>query len=550
MRTRLLFAVIGASALATVACKSEGTGGSGGGHGGKGGTGGTASTAPPSWDRMVTPPSDADATTQRAVCGYMAGSLPAETQGASHPSGKDIPIDHILVLMQENRSFDHYFQTLPQNGQPDVEVAPPTYTNPDVNGLPVAPYHNTTYCFVDTDHEWAGSHVEYDDGKMDGFILANENSGTPPPHPLPDSMSGVRALGYYDNTDIPFYFWLANEYSIADHYFCSLLGPTWPNRQYLYAASSRGETQSTLPSFYDQKNACKTDADCGGTAGDCAVNGHACVVDMDIGCGCKASCQKDDDCGRDSPVGTCDVASGGVCKRVGRTLFDYMEQRGLDWKVYASGTPGFGVTVDAFINYGSKHMVPFDQFFTDAAAGTLPQVAFLDPHLGNEKYDQDDEHPPATPFVGQLFVAKVVDALGKSPNWPSSALFFTYDEHGGLFDHMPPPKACPPGDLPTKISPGDPPGDFDRYGVRVPMMVVSPFAKKHFVSHEVYDHTSITRFIEDRFVLPAISNRDANAEAPWDMFDFTNPPHASAPAVTLPDVDQAKLDACKSVWVQ
>ena len=148
-----------------------------------------------------------------------------------------------------------------------------------------------------------------------------------------------------------------------------------------------------------------------------------------------------------------------------------------------------------------------------------------------------------------VFVAKVVDALTKSPNWSSSALFVTYDEHGGLFDHVPPPNACPPGDFTPVLQAGDPPGLFDRYGVRVPMMLVSPFAKKHFVAHDVYDHTSIVRFIEARFILPAITDRDANAEVPWEMFDFAGAPHATPPAVTLPDIQQAKIDACKPVWV-
>ena len=225
-----------------------------------------------------------------------------------------------------------------------------------------------------------------------------------------------------------------------------------------------------------------------------------------------------------------------------------MEQRKLDWRVYAEGTPGFGLAIDAFLTYNTTHLFPADQYFIDAAAGNLPDVAFVDPRIGAESYAQDDEHPPATPFAGQLFVAKVVDALEKSPEWSSSALFVTYDEHGGLFDHVPPPEACPPGDMPANVDPGDPAGDFDRYGVRVPMMVVSPFAKKHFVSHEVYDHTSILRFVEARFVLPAITERDANARAPWDMFDFAGAPHADPPPVTLPDPEQAKIDACKAIW--
>jgi phospholipase C len=508
-----------------------------GGTGGQGGQGGHADDGPPAWNRMVTPPPDDEAAMTRAACGYKAGSLPAETQGASHPSGKAIPIEHILVLMQENRSFDHYFMKLPQNGQTDVEVAPDTFTNPDATATPVAPFHDGKYCFVDTNHEWNGSHQQYGGGKMDGFVVSNDGSGTAPPHPEIDSMSGVRAMSYYDNTDIPFYYWLADEFAIADHYHCSLLGPTWPNRMYMYAASSRGMTENTFAEFGDVKGACNGDADCGGAAGAC-VRGS-----------CKGSCTVDADCGRDARIGTCDVTGGGACSPIERTIFDYLEQRHIDWKVYASGTPGFGITVSAYFTYQGKHQKTIDDYYADAASGNLPAVAFIDPHLGMEAYDQDDEHPPASPQGGQRFVARVVDALTKSPAWSSSALFITYDEHGGLFDHVPPPDACPPDDLPAKLAAGDAPGGFDRYGIRVPMMVVSPFAKKHFVGHHVYDHTSILRFIEDRFVIPAITNRDANAEAPWEMFDFAGAPHEKPPAVTIPDVDQTKLDACAKIWV-
>ena len=110
------------------------------------------------------------------------------------------------------------------------------------------------------------------------------------------------------------------------------------------------------------------------------------------------------------------------------------------------------------------------------------------------------------------------------------------------------PPACPPDDLDVQLAPGDPAEKFDELGVRVPMMVVSPYAKKHHVSHDVYDHTSILRFVEARFVMPALSDRDANAEAPWEMFDFENPPHATPPAITMPTVAQEKLDACQAIF--
>lgn len=526
-----LFAAATLALSATVGC-DDGSGGAGG----KGGAGGAEpNRVPASWDRAVTKPTDADAKAARESCTYKAGALAGETQGASRPNGKDIPVDHILIVMMENRSFDHYFANLPAYGQPDATVFPATYTNKDTMGMDVAPFHGTDYCFVDTDHGWNGTHEAYNDGKMDGFFLVNEGHGGIPPHPKPDSMSGKRALAYYDETDIPFYYWLASEFSIADHYFCSILGPTWPNREYLYGASSRGAITNTLVSFDDVVGYCASDTPC--------ANGAECVNNR-----CKGSCTKDEDCGFEPPKGACDVAQGGVCTGIGRTIFDYLELRNIDWKVYASGTPGFALTFDAWSRYRDEHQKTIEEYHQDAAAGKLPQVAFIDPAIGAEGIAQDDEHPPSDMQFGQAFNARVIDSLVKSPNWARSALFLTYDEHGGLFDHMPPPKACPPGDKPANVQPGDVQAEFDRYGVRVPMMLVSPYAKKHHVSHEVYDHTSITRFVEARFDLPAITGRDANAQIPWDMFDFDAKPHLTPPAITIPTVDQAKLDACKAVF--
>ena len=436
---------------------------------------------PAEWNREVTPPSDDEAIAQRSSCGYVAGMLPEETQGASRPSGAEIPVDHILVLMMENRSFDHYFQKLPEYGQPDVEVAPPGFTNPDPDGNPVAPFHDTTHCFVDTNHGWAGVHAQVNGGAMDGFVTTNEGWHEVPANGTLDMVSGTRAMGHYDETDLPFYYWLANEFSIADHYHCSMLGPTFPNRMFLYASTSFGHTSNQLI----------------------------------------------------TPE---------------KTLMDYLELRQIDWKIYAGATPGFGVFIGQLLKYQPDHLRTIDDYFADAAAGTLPQVAFIDPALGREGYAQNDEHPPAIAAVGEAFTATIVDALARSPSWPKSALFVTYDEHGGLYDHVVPPAACPPDDHPPDIAPGGPEGGFDQLGVRVPMMVVSPFAKKHFVGHRTYDHTSIVRFIQSRFVIPSLTHRDANAEAPWEMFDFDAPPHATPPQIPIPTVDQAKIDACAAIF--
>lgn len=436
---------------------------------------------PTEWNRDVKAPDDADAVDERASCGYHAGDMPAETQGKSHPNGSEIPVDHIVVLMQENRSFDHYFQKLPEYGQPDVEVAPAGFTNPDGNGVAVAPFHDTQYCFVDTNHEWGGVHQQVGGGKMDGFFASNDGWHEAPAHGTLDLISGHRAMGYYDETDLPFYYALASEYAIADHYHCSLQGPTWPNRMFMYAATSFGMTGNSFP-----------EAD--------------------------------------------------------KTLMDYLEERQVTWKLYASGTPGFAMFVPQFLKYREAHLAGIEDYFADAKAGTLPQFALVEAKLGDERYNQNDEHPPAMAPLGEAFTATVVDALTKSDNWSRSALFITYDEHGGLYDHVVPPAACPPDDIPLKFGQGDPEAKLDQLGVRVPMMVVSPFAKKHFVAHHVYDHTSIVRFIEARFVIPALTNRDANAEAPWEMFDFDKVPHAKPPSLPIPVPDQSKVDACAKIY--
>jgi phospholipase C len=440
---------------------------------------------PAEWNRDVTPPSDTEAADKRGACGYSAGSLPEETQGASFPSGADIPIDHIVVLMMENRSFDHYFQDLPQHGQPDVEVAPPGFTNPDPEGNPVAPFRDQQFCFVDTNHGWAGTHAQVNGGKMDGFVLTNEGNHELPANGTLEMLAGKRAMGHYTKDDLPFYYWLANEFAIADHYHCSVQGPTWPNRMFLYAATSFGLTYNTF-------------ADSSGS---------------DI-------------------------------------LVDRLTARELDWKIYGDGFIGHAMFPDRVIAYSQEHVTGLEQYFADAAAGTLPAVSFVDPNLAADTWDADDEHPPAMAQFGEMLAARVVQALTQSPNWSRSALFLTYDEHGGLYDHVPPPPACKPDDRAPLFDQGkESSGDFDELGVRVPMMVVSPWAKKHFVGHRTYDHTSIVRFIQARFVIPALTNRDANAEAPWEMFDFSAPQHATPPTVTLPpEIDAAKRDACELIF--
>src|SRR5262249_564085 len=149
--------------------------------------------------------------------------------------------------------------------------------------------------------------------------------------------------------------------------------------------------------------------------------------------------------------------------------------------------------------------------------------------------------------VGERFVSDVTHALFASPNWRSSALFVTYDEHGGFFDRAAPPPAPVPAGIPPMLQPGDVPGAVDRYGIRVPVVAVSPHARSQFVSAVVPDHTSILRSIETRFGLPALPNRDANAAPMLEFFDFGHAAFAHPPSLPPAPIDPEQAARCAAV---
>ena len=449
---------------------------------------------PAEWDRAVTRTSEASAASARDACAFTRGALPDETLGTTVPTGKDIPIETIVVLMQENRSFDHYFGHFGKYaGRTDVESAPDDASNPDHTGQTSGathPWHHAPHlCFLDTNHEWDGVHAQYDDGKVDGFYETNQSD--------PATMDGERAMSFYDERDIPYYYALAKSFGLADHYFSALLGPTWPNRMYLWAATSFGySANGTFPDLtafpFPQNDA---------------------------------------------------------------VILDELEKRHVDWKLYSSGGPPGVTTVLGLqvpVRYGRNVLSTMEEFFHDAAAGTLPPVVFLDPNFTKTGApDDDSEHPPGDPQVGQHFTSTIVDALFKSPQWKQLALFVTYDEHGGLYDHVPPPKACAPDDKTPIDMNGKPvPGAFDRYGFRVPLLVVSPWAKRGYVGHGTYDHTSILRFIQAKHRLPALTARDANAQIPTDFFDFVSPPDLTTPTLPEAAIDAAEMQYCVKTFAR
>jgi phospholipase C len=200
------------------------------------------------------------------------------------------------------------------------------------------------------------------------------------------------------------------------------------------------------------------------------------------------------------------------------TIFDRLDAHNIDWAVYFQNYPTLELVPDTDTPARAPRVRKFDRFLSDAAAGRLPQFTFLDPN-----YSTTSQENPQDIQLGERYIAQVVHALVNARTWKRTALFLTYDEHGGYYDHVPPPPAIVPDSVAPDLAPGDPPGAFDRYGFRVPTIVISPWAKPHYISRVVHDHTSITAFIERKWNLPAMTFRDANAHPMTNYFNFRKP---------------------------
>jgi phospholipase C len=217
-------------------------------------------------------------------------------------------------------------------------------------------------------------------------------------------------------------------------------------------------------------------------------------------------------------------------------LFSLFENRGLDWKVYFDPSQ---VVPDCAINLAGlrhptmwkRHSASRDQFYADAAAGTLPAYSWLEPNMLFG--DLDDYHPPTDIRTGEHFLAAVYNAVRSSPQWESTALVVLFDEHGGCFDHVPPPEAPIPDD-----SPGEQGFAFDRFGVRVPAIVISPYTRRGTVINDTFHSTSVLRTLRDRFDLgPALTNRDAAAPSLEVAFNTSTPRLDARPSINPPSLD-------------
>ncbi len=352
-------------------------------------------------------------------------------------------IKHVVVLMQENRSFDHYFGTLAGVrgfGDPGALKLPngrSVFYQPDAenpNGY-LLPFHLDTRSssaqkIPSTSHAWAVQHASWNGGKMDKWLEA---------HLKADGVNGPYVMGYYTRADIPFQFALAEAFTICDAYHCSVFGPTWPNRMYWMT----------------------------GTGDPDGVNG--------------------------GPILSNKAPKGGY---TWTTYAERLEQAGVSWKVYQhedghsfNMLQNFKVFQEA--DKGSplyiKGMtrVPEGQFEYDALNDKLPAVSWLCPH------SFQSEHPDHMPADGATFVAGKIDAIAANPDvWAKTAFIINYDENDGLFDHVPPP--VPPDGTPHEFVDGLPVGG----GFRVPCIIVSPWTTGGWVCSQRFDHTSVLQFLE------------------------------------------------------
>lgn len=408
------------------------------------------------------------------------------------------PINHIVFMAQENRSFDTYFGQLPAywqaNGIPSQQFdgLPANASNPTMDGTGTIPaFHLATVCTDNLTPSWDESHLDWNlhaptssTPTLDGFVY---NAGKFAADEGYSDTAGLRAMGYYDATDLNYYYFMASNFATSDRWFSPAMDRTQINRLYLFAATSAGYAY---------------------------------------------------------PPGT-DAADNAPLNVP--TIFDELQQAGISWKIYttdtAAGSPD--TYLRQFANYASPkplpaNVVPISQYLTDVKNGTLPQVALIE-----GGYDSGtDEHPDNNVQTGAAYVSSLINALMTSTSWSDTAFILTYDEAGGLYDHVPPQSTISPDGLtPVDLLPGDictngggATCNFTYTGYRVPLLIVSPYAKKNYVSHTVADYTAILRFIETRFNLPSLTQRDAAQIDMSEFFDFQGVPWATPPTPPVQSV--------------
>jgi phospholipase C len=335
-------------------------------------------------------------------------------------------IRHVVVLMMENRSFDHVYGSLALEGRTDVDGLSMSMQNPRDDGTTASPFESDVLCVGDPPHNWNRSHAQWNEGKNDGFArqYAEVHGGAPD-----------QSMGFFRGTTLSTSHAFADAGALCQRWFASVMGPTWPNRYYALLGTSHG----TKTNDFIERN----------------------------------------------------VSS----------IFDHLFNAGVSYANYHGNIP-FGITLNTF-SLEHPQVKPFEQFFVDAAAGALPSVTWLDPIYG-----LNDDHPPAHPLNGQILMSGIYDALAKSPHWNETLFVVTYDEHGGFFDHVPPPS----------VDDEHAADGFSQVGFRVPSVVLSPWLSTQ-VSDVAFDHTSIWKTVHELFDIGMPTTRIAAASSLLSLLD-------------------------------
>ena len=392
------------------------------------------------------------------------------------PSGTGT-IEHIVVIVQENRTVDNLF-----NGFPGANTV---QSGKNMHGQTIILQPVSLTAPYDLSHGHSGWVADHDHGRMDGFSTENENCKEKGPCPKRD----VAAYGYVPRNDIKPYWDMALKYTFADNMFQTNQGPSFPAHQYIISGTSTIDNRSDLKAAENP-----TDPRRLGRQGGCNSVPRATVVTID----------RNGKEGR--PVYPCfDRLS----------IMDLMNQRDVNWHYYQEyGGSGLWHAVDAIktIREGPSYdnvRWPSAQVLKDIASDRLAAVTFVTPSAA------DSDHPGTNDGTGPSWVASIVNAIGKSSYWNNTAIIVTWDDWGGWYDHVPP-----------QI--------YNSYelGFRVPMIVISPYAKRGYVSHTPYEFGSILKFIERTFDLASLGTTDVRANDLSDCFNFGARPRAFRPIAT------------------
>jgi phospholipase C len=459
---------------------------------------------------------------------HAGGQPPGPRPVPSRPPGTDLlpQIEHIVVLMMENHSYDNYLGMLPGRGEgfPLGADGEPAVYNAGGDGEPVRAYHlkSTDQHPQAPSQSWHASHLQWGGGKCDGFVASTQTV-------LPDA-DAATGMGYWTEADLPFYYGLARTFPLADRWFSSCLGPTFPNRRFLIAGTAHGLIDDSPLDLLDYPPA-GTIFDMLTRNGISWVNYHPAAADA-------------------SRLRRYAHHKRRMARR--RLLSLSRSVRG----VTAGIQKDLQFTANVFplgIGRYMQHVRGTDQFFADADNGTLPAFSIVDPD-----FDSYSEENPQDIRKGESFAAEVINRVMHGQGWPRTLLIWVYDEHGGYHDHVSPPAAIPPDDVEGRSLIGSPtrlqaflrpllpglikgaenaakgPCRYDHYGFRVPAVIISPYARPDYVCTEVLDHTSVLKLLEEKWNLPALTRRDAAAVSPLDALDLTGPPAFREPP-SLPE---------------